>query len=181
MILRVWAMYNQSRLILGLLLVIYVINMILYLIERIMFCTNLKKNAGMSNSFVSRTLHNIHPNHIAEIVQVLDSSLCETKQVIPSWLVFVRNAVQTTLGILMCLLVANRLARDSLQMYKVTKQIQISRYMNLLARDGMLYFLAYVVFRPISFLYPQANHHYGQHLVFFHHEYAICNERFMGL
>ena len=30
-------------------------------------------------------------------------------------------------------------------MYKVTKRFEISRYLSLLTRDGMLYFLAYVL------------------------------------
>ena len=36
MILRVWAMYNQSRLILGILLVCYAISIISYLVDRVM-------------------------------------------------------------------------------------------------------------------------------------------------
>ena len=41
MILRLWAMYNQSRLILGMLLVFYAISIISFLVDRIMSAKDL--------------------------------------------------------------------------------------------------------------------------------------------
>ena len=54
------------------------------------------------------------------------------------------NDTVVALDTLICLLVVIRFARESLQMYKVSKQFQVSRYLSLLVRDGMFYYLAYV-------------------------------------
>ena len=51
---------------------------------------------------------------------------------------------QMTLGASMCLLVAIQFIKELLQMYKATKRFQLNRYMNLLAREGVSYFAAYV-------------------------------------
>ena len=84
------------------------------------------------------------------IVQVLDSSFCVAQYGSPIWPEAL-GTVQITLGALMCLLVAIQFIRQSLQMYKVTKRFELSRYMNLLAREGMFYFLAYVHVSPSHF------------------------------
>ena len=54
------------------------------------------------------------------------------------------NDTVVALDTLICLLVVIRFARESLQMYKVSKQFQVSRYLSFLARDGIFYFLVYV-------------------------------------
>lgn len=67
----------------------------------------------------------------------------------------VKDAVLLSLSILLCLLVVIRFIRDSIQMYEATKRFELSHYMNLLTREGMLYFLAYVLtFSPQSFPFP---------------------------
>ena len=50
--------------------------------------------------------------------------------------------VQMTLGVSMRLLVALQFIKESLPMYKATKRLQLNRYMNLLAREGTIYFAA---------------------------------------
>ena len=47
-----------------------------------------------------------------------------------------------------CFLVIVRFVRESIQMHRITKQWTINRYMNLLSREGVLYFLVYVFIRP---------------------------------
>ena len=54
------------------------------------------------------------------------------------------DAAQIALGALMCLLVIIQFIKESLQMYKATKHFRLNRYMNLLVREGMVYFVAYV-------------------------------------
>ena len=83
------------------------------------------------------------------IAQVLDFSFCMLQNGFPVWLEAV-TAVQITLGALMCLLVTIQFIRQSLHMYQVTKRFEPSRYMNLVAREGLLYFLAYVCLSPSS-------------------------------
>ena len=70
----------------------------------------------------------------------------------------VLGAIQITLGALMTLLVAIQFIKQSLQMYRVTKQFELNRYMNLLAREGMFYFLAYVHVSPSHCLFLLASH-----------------------
>ena len=65
------------------------------------------------------------------------------------------TVVQIALGVLTSLLVAIEFIRQSLQMYRVTKRFELSHYMNLLMREGMFYFLAYVHVSPSYFcLHP---------------------------
>lgn len=58
------------------------------------------------------------------------------------------DGFQLALGAIMCLLIAVRFTKQALQMYKATKRLQLSRYMNVLSREGLIYFLAYVHIPP---------------------------------
>lgn len=53
--------------------------------------------------------------------------------------------LQLVPGAVTCILVVIQFVRQSLQMYRATKQWQLNQYMNLLFREGILYFLMYVV------------------------------------
>ena len=86
----------------------------------------------------------LYPNYTAATVQVLRFSFCtqlETTLPISSDTI---DFVQISLGALMCLLVVIQCAREALQMYKARRNFRMNRYMNLLVREGMIYFLAYV-------------------------------------
>ena len=83
------------------------------------------------------------PDHTEVTAQVLDYSFCVTHFDLSTWAVAV-DAVQVTLGALMCLLVVIQFIKESLRMYKGTKRFEFNRYMNLLVREGIFYFLAYV-------------------------------------
>ena len=69
------------------------------------------------------------------VVQYSSSSL--------TWTLLV-NSAQITLAALMCLLLAIQFVRESFQMYKVTKRFRLNHYMNLLVKEGMIYYFAYV-------------------------------------
>ena len=77
--------------------------------------------------------------------QVLDFSFCLLQLGSPAW-PEARGALQVALAAIICVLVAIQFIKQSLQMYKVTKRIELSRYVNRLVREGMFYFLAYVHF-----------------------------------
>lgn len=81
---------------------------------------------------------------------MLDYSICVMQFILPV-LNEAANGVQFAMGTLMCLLIVTQFARRSFQMYQTTKRIQLSRYINLLVREGMFYFIAYV---HISTLLP---------------------------
>ncbi|KAG8212945.1 hypothetical protein J3R82DRAFT_11307 [Butyriboletus roseoflavus] len=52
----------------------------------------------------------------------------------------------------MCTFAIVRFVRESLQMYRVTKQWYPNRYMNLLVKEGILYFFAILLFNLIDVL-----------------------------
>ena len=83
------------------------------------------------------------PNYIEPTAQVLDFSFCVQQNTSPILELLVDGA-QITLGALMCLLVALKFIREAHQVYKATKRFRLNRYMNLLFREGMIYFLVYV-------------------------------------
>ena len=74
--------------------------------------------------------------------QVLNLSFCVQENVPPVWPLLL-DSVQITLGALMCLLVVLKFIKEAHQMYKATKHFRLNRYMNLVVREGMIYFLAY--------------------------------------
>ncbi|KAF8452705.1 hypothetical protein L210DRAFT_2052888 [Boletus edulis BED1] len=124
MILRVWAIYMQSRIILGILLTLYVLEIVSSMIAYI----------------------NVSIKFTAVPVQVLDFSFCLNNYVSSPVLADVLDGVRFPLAATMCLLVAAQFIRQSLQMYAETKQWQPGRYMNLFVREGLLYFLAVFLF-----------------------------------
>lgn len=85
--------------------------------------------------------HLTHP--LVATSQVLDFSFCVLEPGSASF-ADVNDGAQVTLASMMFLLVITRFIWDSFQMYKVTRRWQPGRYMNLFAREGVLYFLAYV-------------------------------------
>ena len=87
--------------------------------------------------------HYMTGHYIAVTAQVLDISVCLQQYGSPIWAEAI-DAVQITLGTLMCLLVDIQFIREALQMYKATKHFQLNRYMNLLVREVIVYLLAYV-------------------------------------
>ena len=108
----------------------------------------------MTDDFVLCTLQNRPLDHLVIIAQVLNYSICEFQIVVLFSVILLQTAAQVILGTLMCLLAVIQSIRESLQMYRVTERFEISRYLSLLTRDGILYFLAYVhslVLRAIPF------------------------------
>ena len=53
-------------------------------------------------------------------------------------------AAQIILGVFMCLLIALEFTKQAIHMYTATKRLCLNRYMNLLVREGLVYFLVYV-------------------------------------
>lgn len=79
-------------------------------------------------------------------------SFCAVQATSVIWMK-VAISLQIAFGATMCMLALVQFVRQSLQMYRATKQWELDRYMNLLAKDGILYFFVYV---PVSsFPLPQ--------------------------
>ena len=84
-------------------------------------------------------------------MRILDVKMCMVKFPSAIW-TQAATILEIMIGATMCTLAIVRFIMQSLQMYRVTKQWQLSRYMNSLVQQGIVYFLAYV---PIpSFLSP---------------------------
>ena len=60
------------------------------------------------------------------------------------------TSLQMALGVMLLILAVISTLKESVVLYKATKQWQPNHYMQLFAKDGILYFLVYV--SPIPFL-----------------------------
>lgn len=83
---------------------------------------------------------------------MLDFSFCASQYEPPVFFVVV-DIAQTTLGVVMCLLIVVRFIREAFQMYKATKRLSFNRYMNLLVREGIIYFIVCVYISLFVFLF----------------------------
>ncbi|KAF8123688.1 hypothetical protein EV363DRAFT_1228376 [Boletus edulis] len=120
MILRVYAIYNRSKIILGVLLVLYFAELVLLIV-----------NASVYSD----------PTYIiASVTQLLDFMVCSFTLTTQTWNI-AAVTIQCILGTFLCILVVAKFMRESLQMHQTTGKWQMNRYLRLLLRDGFLYFL----------------------------------------
>ncbi|KAF8123687.1 hypothetical protein EV363DRAFT_1587224 [Boletus edulis] len=120
MILRVYAIYNRSKIILGVLLALYFTELVLLIV-----------NASVYSD----------PTYvIASVAQLLDFMVCSFVLTTQTWNI-VTATTQCTLSIALCILVVAKFVRESLQMHQMTRKWQMNRYLRLLVRDGFLYFV----------------------------------------
>ncbi|KAF8442324.1 hypothetical protein L210DRAFT_3536329 [Boletus edulis BED1] len=131
MILRIWAVYNRSRVIISSLLALYFVVIIGTILDVI--------------------VNSIPKNLPAGVIQILDISFCTLASTVPTW-TNVAVILQITQGGTLCLLGIVQVVRQSLQMYRATKAWQINRYMALLVKQGMLSFFAIFLFNLINVL-----------------------------
>ncbi|KAG8216188.1 hypothetical protein J3R82DRAFT_8212 [Butyriboletus roseoflavus] len=71
-------------------------------------------------------------------------SFCNPTFTITSQLGNYKLIPRLILAVLLLILAVARLCTESYQSYKATRQWQVNRYLNILVRDGVLYFIAYV-------------------------------------
>ncbi|KAF8548556.1 hypothetical protein OG21DRAFT_1489305 [Imleria badia] len=131
MILRVWAMYNRSKLILRILLILFSLEIIF--------------------GVLAAAIYSFPRDLSAATIQVLDFPSCAVQLTTPTWSK-VAAILQITHAAVMCILAIIQGVRQSLQMYSVTKQWQLNRYMILLVRQGVLYFFAVFLFTLLNVL-----------------------------
>ncbi|KAF8549553.1 hypothetical protein OG21DRAFT_1525741 [Imleria badia] len=125
MILRVWVMYNRSRIILTTLLIMFSAEVV---------CTIVV--AAMWSDPRITWLTTMH---------ILDVTMCMVEFPLAVW-TKAATILEIMISTTMCTLAIGRFITQSLQMYRVTKQWQLSRYMNLLVQQGIVYFLAVSLF-----------------------------------
>jgi len=136
MILRVYAMWNQSKRILYILLVIYVPQVIF---SFVLVGINGNPNTYLSVTAVQVTIDVAFCNHISS--EPRDASLK---------LMWGITAVRMVLGVMLLILAVISTLKESVVMYKATKQWQPSCYMQLFMKDGILYFLANLIYNITS-------------------------------
>ena len=87
-------------------------------------------------------------------IQILDFSFCAFQPTSPIS-AEVADILQIIHGGVMCTFAIVQFMRQSLQMHRATKQWQLNRYMILLIREGILYFIVYVLLSsfPCAFSY----------------------------
>ena len=88
---------------------------------------------------------------------MLDFSVCWVDPTSYIW-AKVTSIIQMVNGAAVCILAIAQFVKQSLQMYRVTRRWQLNQYMGLLAKQGILYFLAWVLsFPPASSATIQAH------------------------
>lgn len=94
---------------------------------------------------------------IVHTAQVLQFSFCVATDFFVGsfWIQALPAAFQIALSTLMCLLIAIRTIKESIQIYKTTKYLQLNHYMKHIVREGMIYILycvcMFIRFLPFSF------------------------------
>jgi len=132
MILRVYAMWGQSKRILGALLFIYV--------------------PGVIIGFIFTGIYNdSNPYFLVSIIRLPNLTYCNYSYdpPVPIWSYMSPTFV---LGVALLILAVMQTLTQSFYMYKATKHWQPNEYMKLLVRDGILYFLVNVLFDVPYFL-----------------------------
>ncbi|KAF8442258.1 hypothetical protein L210DRAFT_3202434 [Boletus edulis BED1] len=130
MMLRVWAMYNRSRLILAVLLILFFLEII--------------------PSILYAVIDSNPKNLSAPVIQITDFSYCLVLP-IAVW-TDETAAFQITHGAVMCTLAIFQFVGQLLQMYSATKQWQISQYLKLIVKQGIIYFFAIFLFNLMEML-----------------------------
>jgi len=129
MILRVYAMWNRSRTILSILLFFFMLQVIV--------------------SVVLPAIYNSSGFYFtATITQVLNSTTCGYSFIhnVPILLGVYCAVPRFLVSAMLLILVVARTLKESVDMYKATKQWQLNRYLNMFLRDGIFYFLVNTVY-----------------------------------
>ncbi|KAF8126812.1 hypothetical protein EV363DRAFT_1173603 [Boletus edulis] len=121
MILRVYAIYDRSRIILGALLVMYIAQLVIF--------------------FIGASIYSDSKYSTVSTVQLLNLTICTFVVSTQTWNIAAAT-IQCILASVLCILVVVKFARNSVQMYQATRTWQLNRYISLLTRDGLFYFLA---------------------------------------
>jgi len=120
MIMRIYAMWSRSKIILGLLLCIFVPETIIAFVFAGTF--------DNPNTYMSMTT-----------TQILDISACNSTYNLPSPL-WTYLTPTFTMSAALLILPVIRTLKESIEIYKATRRWQPNRYMKLFVRDGIFYF-----------------------------------------
>ena len=163
MILRVYAMWNRSRIILCVLLLIYIPGVIMNFVVVGIYMnpvTYLSGEFRAKSESPGRFRTNGSPSsaifHPVTVLRVLDFSFCYYSGDTAPYLAIYVTIPRQILGVVLFILPVTQALRESIHMYKATKHWQPNKYMALLARDGILDFFLYVS----TFFHPPFQRHF---------------------
>ena len=143
MILRVYALFNRSRVILRALLVMYAMEIIIFIV----YCSLSVKSNYAQGKHQTESTDPFPPLRYSVIVfvvpPILDISACSFT-IITQTLFIVMAISQFILSVMLFVLVVTQFLRGAFQMHRATQKWEFNRYVNLLIREGLLYFLVYV-------------------------------------
>ena len=156
MILRVYAMWNRSKTILGVLLFIYVPQVLVNVTWELVYARPGGTLSGMvwTPSEVPAVLSNtptFSPLSPVTVEQVLDYTFCNYATTAP--LATYRTIPRFVLGSALLILAVIPTLTHSVEMYKLTKRWHTNRTMELLVREGAVYFVVYVSLVPLCRFY----------------------------
>ena len=142
MILRVYAMWDRSKMILGVLFFIYVPEVAIAFIFTGIYDN---PNAYVSGMYVSNLIGimKIIRQFLVTIIQLPNVTYCNYSYDPPVPL-FSYLSPNFILGVILLILALIQTLKQSFHMYNTTKSWQPNQYMKLLVRDGIVYFLVYV-------------------------------------
>ncbi|KAF8836257.1 hypothetical protein BDN67DRAFT_1072034 [Paxillus ammoniavirescens] len=134
MILRVYAVYNRSRRILAILLVIYIPAMVLSIADAAYIMTQ--------------------KLYLTVVPDVADVRFCLSANNDIPYIQLSTYAVvaRLVIGALLCVFAVAKFIRQSLEMHKALKQWRSDRYMKLFVRESILYFIANLLFQVVSYI-----------------------------
>ncbi|KIJ08288.1 hypothetical protein PAXINDRAFT_102632 [Paxillus involutus ATCC 200175] len=131
MILRIYAMYNRSRRILAILLVIYIPTLVLS---------------------ITSAAYSTAQKFYLSVLAVADVKICVMGINDIAHVVTYAIVARLVIGTLLCILAVAKFVRQSLEMHKALKQWRSDRYMKLFARESILYFIANLILNVATYL-----------------------------
>ncbi|KAG8216260.1 hypothetical protein J3R82DRAFT_8303 [Butyriboletus roseoflavus] len=137
MILRVYAIWNRSRVIFGILFFIYAAQTITSLVWNGIYAN--------SNQYSSVT-----------ILRVLNFTYCSFSFNKASFSVVYRTIPRFVLSVILLILAVIPTVKEAVETYPFTKHWQINQYMKLLVREGVLYFILTLLFNILSVIRPES-------------------------
>ena len=134
MILRVYALFNRSRVILRALLMMYATEIILFII----YCSLYVKSNYVQGNHQTESTNPCPPLRYSVIVSVVSSILdilvCNATVTIQAWPI--APISQFILDIVLFILVVAQFLRDAFQMYRATRKWESNRYVSLLVTSA---------------------------------------------
>ena len=149
MVLRVYAMWNQSKRILFVLLFIYVPQVIVsFLLVGIYYNSNTHLSGMSWPKFMSccnLTLHLLPSTSLVTVIQITNFSLCNATFINTPLLTNMYISIpRFILGVTLLVLAVIQALKQLVEMHKATKQWQLNQCIQQLVTDGVLFFLVYV-------------------------------------